>query len=89
MDRAYLAQPLFERVQLRRDLGGEVVEFRQVLAELRQLRLPLLGVHMQQLRHRRFGHVDAAGVDPLGADRRHPADRRSRRLAVPGTARES
>jgi hypothetical protein len=43
------AQPPLERIQLAVQLVRQAVEFRKVLAELRQLGLPLLGVDPQQL----------------------------------------
>src|ERR1700691_2627351 len=43
------AQALFERVQLSGQLRRQVVEFGEVLPELRQLAPPLVGVDPQQL----------------------------------------
>ena len=51
------AQSLFKRVQLALQLVRQTVEFREMLAELRQLGLPLLRVDPQQLRHIPVGHL--------------------------------
>src|SRR5271163_1606435 len=78
------AQALCERVQLGGQLRRQVLEFRQVLAELGELRLPLLDVDAQQLGHRLVGDVHAARVDSVWAHGRDVADDGLLRGAVPG-----
>src|ERR1700693_839357 len=69
-----LAQTLLERFQLCVQLGWQAFEFAKVLAELRQLRLPVLDVHPQELRDVIFGHFEPVRVDSLAAHRRGQAD---------------
>ena len=80
---------MLERVELAVELVGQALELGQMSAELRQLRLPLLCVDAQQLRHVLVGHVHAGDVDALTTDRRDQADRRLAGRAVAGAAREN
>ena len=82
------AQALLQRVELARELRRQVVEFREVLAELGQLGPPLVDVHAQQLGHVLIGDVQPVGVDALAADGRDHADRGLAACAVARAAGE-
>ncbi len=95
--RALPREPGFERVQLRAELGRQALEFREVLAELRQLGAPLLGRRRAAARPCPPRRRPAPRVSmPSRADRRDQPDRglasprRDRRSArTPTTARAS
>src|SRR5215210_1577062 len=62
-----LAQPLLQGVELRGDLGGQAVaERREELADRRDLGLPLLRVHGEDLLELALGHLEPLRVERPG-----------------------
>src|SRR5215210_3851526 len=69
-----LSEPLLQRLELAEQLAGQALaEPVEVLAHLRELLLPCLDVHLEQLLHRLVGDVEPARIDRPG--RGQPADR--------------